>query len=129
MQDGLGEGHRGEFHRGPSDPRVPGNDGFLAQVQQSLANVVREAPSLDAVVDTVCEAYHLDESARWAPTKGVRSASRGWVAGLSGTFRNAHGGWPTFQSERRRQELGSMATEGTDARFPRMGRAPQSPAS
>jgi chromosomal replication initiation ATPase DnaA len=62
VHDGLGEGQRGEFHRGTGEGRILGDESFadeiLAKVQQQEAR----AYSLDEVINAVCAQFRLEAS-------------------------------------------------------------------
>jgi REP element-mobilizing transposase RayT len=56
--DGMAEGHRGEFHSGPVDVRVLGNDGFT---ERALAGSEKLVPkcTFEDCVSVVCQHYRM----------------------------------------------------------------------
>jgi REP element-mobilizing transposase RayT len=59
IEDGLGEGHRKDFHRGSFEGRALGDDAFidLALLQAAEARAV--AINLDQFIESVCSVYQL----------------------------------------------------------------------
>jgi chromosomal replication initiation ATPase DnaA len=59
MDDGLGEGHRKEFHRGSFEGRALGDDPFIDQALLQAEEVRAVAINLDQVIESVCSVYQL----------------------------------------------------------------------
>ena len=83
VAEGSGEGHRDEFHQGLSEARVIGADSFKEQALRAAGETSRSAPTLDQVVDWVCESAGVDAgdlatpSRRRAPRAATRSRPSG----------------------------------------------------
>ena len=84
MTDGMGEGHRPEFHgKGEADSRLLGDDIFL---EKCLAEVGEIPCQLDVqdIVAAVCSAYGIDEPSIKSPSQDrISSEARavvGWLA-------------------------------------------------
>lgn len=60
--DGLSEGYRKDFHQGTSDNRVLGDDHFLEQISRVVIDTPSPRPTLDAIVEAVCQNYGLDKT-------------------------------------------------------------------
>jgi len=56
VRAGSNEGYREEFHSGAEDPRVLGDDGFLASVLKERSAPI-ESPSLTEIIQAVCAQY------------------------------------------------------------------------
>jgi hypothetical protein len=88
VAEGIGEGHRDEFHRGMSETRVIGADRFKEQALRTAGESSHHAPSLDQLVDWVCESAGVDARELATPSRN-RALSRtraliGWLAMQSG---------------------------------------------
>jgi REP element-mobilizing transposase RayT len=59
IEDGLGEGHRKDFHQGNFEGRVLGDDAFIDQALVHAAEKRAVALNLDQVIESVCSAYQL----------------------------------------------------------------------
>lgn len=59
IEDGLGEGHRKEFHRGSFEGRALGDDAFIDQALHHAEEVRGVAINLDQVIESVCSVYQL----------------------------------------------------------------------
>jgi len=65
---GLVEGHRPDFHRGGTDPRLLGDDQFLDKcLAESAGSFVRV--SMEDVIVKVCEAYALEQDILASPSQ------------------------------------------------------------
>ncbi len=78
------EGYREEFHRGVQDARILGDDDFVEQTLSQLGAPPSTVPSLDTLVQTVCQDFGLEEAALCNPSQ-QRMASEaraiiGWLA-------------------------------------------------
>ncbi len=88
---GAKEGYRVEFHSGGEDPRVRGDDGFLASVLKGSSRPMK-LPTLGWIIQAVCVDYGLTRADLSAPTQSrVAAEARavvGWLASEfgSGTF-------------------------------------------
>lgn len=83
VRAGTKEGYRKEFHSGAEDPRVLGDDGFLASVLEERSRPMRP-PALSEIIQAVCAEYGLLYDELGAPTQS-RPASEaravvGWLA-------------------------------------------------
>lgn len=81
MTDGMGEGHRPEFHgKGEADSRLLGDDTFL---EKCLAGVGEIPCRLDVhdIVAAVCRAYGIDEPSIKAPSQDRLSSEARAVVG------------------------------------------------
>jgi len=58
VRAGVNEGYREEFHSGAEDPRVLGDDGFLASVLKERSAPIMP-PSLTEIIQAVCAQYGL----------------------------------------------------------------------
>jgi hypothetical protein len=79
--DGLGEGHRPEFHgKGETDSRLLGNDSFL---EKCLVGSDRLPLQLNAqeIVAKVCRAYSIDEALIKTASQNRKSAEARAVVG------------------------------------------------
>lgn len=86
--DGLGEGHRPEFHgKGKTDSRLLGDDRFL---EKCLVGPDRLPLRLNAqeIVAKVCRKYSIDEASIKSPSQNRKAAEvravAGWLARESG---------------------------------------------
>jgi hypothetical protein len=59
VKDGMGEGHRVDFHTGTFEGRVLGPDDFVEQAMVQTEQHVAATLTLDAVLETVCNAYQV----------------------------------------------------------------------
>jgi chromosomal replication initiation ATPase DnaA len=59
IDDGLGEGHRKDFHRGSFEGRALGDDAFIDQALLHAEEVRAVAINLDQVIESVCSVYQL----------------------------------------------------------------------
>jgi REP element-mobilizing transposase RayT len=88
VAEGSGEGHRDEFHQGLSEARVIGADAFTEQALRSAGESSHRAPTLDQLVEWVCESAGIDVADLATPSRN-RALSRtraliGWLAKQSG---------------------------------------------
>ncbi len=84
VADGLGEGHRDDFHRGVDEVRVIGADKFVERTLKTAGQTVDRPPALKHIVGVVCRRIEIKETNLAAPGKG-REAARaraviGWLA-------------------------------------------------
>jgi len=83
VREGLGEGHRPEFHSGTADARVLADDDFLERVL-SPAERPRRAPSLNVLVRRVAAACDVAPHDLAGPSRQRRLAeARGLVGHLA----------------------------------------------
>ena len=88
--DGLGEGHRKDFHEGASDKRVLGDDRFLEQISGFSVDALIARPSLDDIITVVCQNYRLDYAdLKTTSQKRQLAEARAMVAWLAKTFKGA----------------------------------------
>lgn len=59
MDDGLGEGHRKDFHRGSFEGRALGDDTFIDHVLLQAEEVRAVAIKLEQIIENICAVYHL----------------------------------------------------------------------
>jgi len=59
VNDGLGEGRRGEFHSGSCEGRILGDDQFTDAILEKVQQKVERQYSLEEVVRAVCAYYRL----------------------------------------------------------------------
>lgn len=59
IADGLGEGHRTDFHRGSFEGRALGDDAFIDQALQQAEEGRAVAIKLDQVIENICLVYQL----------------------------------------------------------------------
>jgi len=59
IEDGLGEGHRQDFHRGSFEGRALGDDAFIDQALRQAEEVRVVDMTLDQVIESVCSVYQL----------------------------------------------------------------------
>lgn len=62
IQEGLGEGHREEFHKGGEDPRVLGDDDFMDRIHSKSRLGRVRVPSIEAVIRAVGREYSVEEA-------------------------------------------------------------------
>jgi len=80
VREGLGEGHRPEFHAGAADARVLADDDFLERVL-ARSGRRRATLKLDDIVAGVCAVYGLEARALGGPTRRRQlSEARGVIA-------------------------------------------------
>jgi putative transposase len=85
------EGYREEFHAGAEDPRVLGDEGFLASVLKEKREKSRpiRRPSLTDIIQAVCAEYGLAHDGLRTPTQSrLASEARaavGWLASELGS--------------------------------------------
>ena len=88
IRAGTNEGYREEFHSGAEDPRVLGDEGFLASVLKEKSGLIRR-PSLMEIIQAVCAEYGLAHDELRAPTQSrLVSEARavvGWLASELGS--------------------------------------------
>ena len=88
IRAGTNEGYREEFHSGAEDPRVLGDEGFLASVLKEKSGLIRR-PSLMEIIQAVCAEYALAHDELRAPTQSrLVSEARavvGWLASELGS--------------------------------------------
>jgi len=88
VAEGSGEGRREEFHQGLSEARVIGADSFKEQALRAAGEGSHRAPTLDQLVDWVCESAGIHAGELATPSRN-RALSRtraliGWLAKESG---------------------------------------------
>lgn len=84
MQDGLGEGHRPEFHgKGEVDSRLLGDDRFMERCLEGC----RKLPirlSVGEIISVVCRRYGIDETVLQTSSQSRKiseaRAAAGWLA-------------------------------------------------
>ncbi len=88
VRPGTEEGYREEFHSGGQDPRVLGDDGFLASVLKERSRP-RRLLRLPEIIRAVCAEYGLAHDELHAPTQSRRAsevrAAVGWLASELGS--------------------------------------------
>lgn len=88
VRGGTKEGYREEFHSGSEDPRILGDDGFLASVLKEDRQATRP-PSLKGLIRAVCTEYGVSPEELRAPTQSRQiSEARavvGWLASELGS--------------------------------------------
>lgn len=89
VNEGLGEGHRDDFHRGSFEGRALGDDRFIEQALRQADETRVADITLDQVIASVCEAYRLDATDLRAPGKAQPAAEARAVAAF--LVRNAGG--------------------------------------
>jgi REP-associated tyrosine transposase len=62
VQEGLGEGHREEFHKGGEDTRVLGDDDFMDRIHSKSRLERAKARSIEAVIGAVGREYGVEEA-------------------------------------------------------------------
>jgi len=82
--DGLGEKHRPEFHGGPEDSRLLGNDCFMEKCLSRSGEALIPVRMAREITDRVCAAYAIDATRITGPSQ-ERMASEaravvGWLA-------------------------------------------------
>ncbi len=83
VKNGMGEGHRQEFHRGHSEVRILGDDIFIEEALEKAEQAERKPASIDAVVDKVVKFYGLTEEEIISGGKQrYASEARGMIACL-----------------------------------------------
>jgi REP element-mobilizing transposase RayT len=88
--DGLGEGHRKDFHKGGSDERVLGDDRFLEQIAGSAVDPPKSKHTLNEIVALVCRHYGIEKAALINPSQRRQLAeARAMVAWLAKSFESA----------------------------------------
>lgn len=84
IAEGLGEGHREEFHKGSDDARVLGDDGFIEKILSKTQIEGRKKIPLGKVIETVCRVYGVSEThLKTAAQQRLYSEARavmGWLA-------------------------------------------------
>lgn len=79
--DGLGEGHRREFHSGSCEGRILGDDRFVDDVRLKARERDRRPPELQSVINVVCRHFDLSTADLAAPGKArPASEARAWTA-------------------------------------------------
>lgn len=83
---GRDEGYRGEFHRGPDDSRLLGEDDLAQAVLSRIGKEPSCPLTLQAIIEAVCKAYELEQEqpARASRQRRLRRA-RGVIAWLAAT--------------------------------------------
>ena len=61
IREGKGEGHRQEFHSGPRESRLLGDDRFVEEVLKRTDQDDNKSVSLNEVIDRVGKLYDLTE--------------------------------------------------------------------
>jgi putative transposase len=88
IRAGTEEGFRDEFHSGAEDPRVLGDEGFLASVLNEKSRPIGR-PSLTEIIQAICAEYGLAPDELRAPTqRRLTSEARavvGWLASELGS--------------------------------------------
>lgn len=59
IDDGLGEGHRRDFHRGSFEGRALGDDSFIDQALLQAQEVRAVAINLNQLIESICRVYQL----------------------------------------------------------------------
>ena len=81
VAEGFGEGHRHEFHRGPCEGRILGDDLFVEKVLHRAGEGL-PVPAGE-VIDAVCREFAIDPEALRQPGKArPASTARAWTAWL-----------------------------------------------
>jgi chromosomal replication initiation ATPase DnaA len=80
VEDGLGEGHRKEFHGGSFEGRALGNDTFIDQALLKAEETRQADITLEQVIESVCSLYQLSSTELCAPGKGQPAAEARGVA-------------------------------------------------
>jgi len=105
--EGRNQGYQEEFHRGPKDPRVLGDDRFMERVAQQ-DKVRRRVPPLDDVVRVVCREYDVTTSLLPDPGRKRRvSEARAAIAWLAFQLGSAS---LTEVGERFNRDVGTMSS-------------------
>ncbi len=60
IMGGLREGHRQEFHRGPEEGRLLGDDRFVEEVLKLTSQEIGHKVTLEEILKTVCNSYGLE---------------------------------------------------------------------
>ena len=69
VQDGIGEGRRGEFHRGKCEGRILGDDSFTDEILVRAHQKEKREYTLDEVVGRACARFRISEEKLKAPGK------------------------------------------------------------
>jgi REP element-mobilizing transposase RayT len=87
IDDGVGEGHRSDFHRGGDDPRIIGHDNFVERVLVATGGPLRRV-TLEQVAAQVVDAYGFDPATMRQPSQARRlaeaRAALAWLARETG---------------------------------------------
>ena len=81
VRAGMQEGYREEFHSGGEDPRILGDDGFLASVLKEDSPPPRP-PSLKGLIRAVCKEYGLSPDELRRPAQSRLASEARAVVGL-----------------------------------------------
>lgn len=108
VQEGLGEGHRDEFHRGVEDPRVLGDDDFIDRIDSKNRLSRAAVPSIETVIRAVGREYGVGEAELKRETQGRRvseaRAVLGWLVMVLGS------GTLTEIGRRLNRDVGTMSS-------------------
>jgi chromosomal replication initiation ATPase DnaA len=80
VDEGSGEGHRKDFHRGSFEGRALGDDTFIDQALRRAEEKSRAAITLGQVIKSVCSTYQLSADELSAPGKAQPAAEARAVA-------------------------------------------------
>ena len=89
IEDGLGEGHRKDFHRGSFEGRALGNDAFIDKALLQAEEARAVAIDLDRVIESVCSVYQLTAAELCQAGKAQPAAEARALAAL--VVRNCEG--------------------------------------
>jgi len=98
IREGLGEGHREEFHRGGEDTRVLGDDDFMDRIDSKCSLGRAKVPTIETVIGAVGREYGVETAElKTAIQRRRLSEARamvGWlVRGLGGGTLTEAGRW------------------------------------
>jgi putative transposase len=82
VREGVGDGHREEFHSGLEDPRILGDDRFAERVLGENGDTGGGRTTLAAVIGVVCREYDLDEDKLSSPGRQRRVSEARAAVGL-----------------------------------------------
>lgn len=121
VQEGLGEGHREEFHRGGEDTRVLGDDDFMDRIHSKDRLGRAKVPSIETVIRAVGREYGVEEAELKTVVQRRRlSEARavvGWLVRVLGS------GTLTEAGHRLNRDVGTMSS-GAQRLVDRSGREP-----
>jgi REP element-mobilizing transposase RayT len=108
VQEGLGEGHREEFHKGGEDTRILGDDDFLDRIHSKSRLGRAKVPSIEIVIQTVGREYGVEEvELRTATQRRKLSEARAMVGWLTLTLEC---GTLTDAGHRVNRDVGTMSS-------------------
>jgi putative transposase len=88
VMEGLGEGHREDFHIGGVDRRVIGSDSFVERAMATVERKPAHPPSLELIASYVCGRMGMKEQFLTAAMRGRREAHAraliGWLEQQTG---------------------------------------------